>query len=99
MSIVFYVDAIEITNKLKQAQGQQDAEKIIVNKINKMILEGKNDEAIILYLKKLLAWLENKIAANQFNTERTNYRHAAGFIDILLKMPNRKRWKKIIDEW
>jgi hypothetical protein len=94
MSIDFYAEAIEITNKLKQAESQPDCEKIIVNEINKLILNGKNDKEIILYLKKLSIWLENKIAAYRLHDECSNYRHAAGFIDTVLKMRHWKRWMK-----
>lgn len=94
MSIDFYSDAIELTNKLKQAESQPDCEKIIVNKINKLILNGKNDKEIILYLKKLSTWLENKIIANRLHGESSNYRHSAGFIDTVLKMRHWKRWVK-----
>ncbi|MGZ8559366.1 MAG: hypothetical protein ACXWWC_13570 [Chitinophagaceae bacterium] len=97
MPIDFYADAIEIANKIKQANSQPDCEKIILDKIKKLILNRKNDVEIIFYLKRLSTWLENKIAANRLHGERTNFGHAAGFIDTLLKMRSRKSWMKVIN--
>jgi hypothetical protein len=97
MPIDFYADAIEITNKIKQANSQPDCEKIILSKINELILDRKNDEQISLHLKRLSTWLENKMAANRLHGECANYRHAVGIIDTLLKIHSRKSWMKTID--
>lgn len=97
MSIDFYTDAIEITNSLKKANSPPDCEKIIVGKIKKLVLDRKNDEQINLYLKRLSTWLANKMAANRLHGECTNYKHAVGTIDTLLKRRSRKTWVKTID--
>ena len=97
MTINFDIETSEITSKLKQVEGYLDCEKIIVQNIRKQLQNGNNDENIILYLKKLLTWFENKIAVNQINSDCTNYRYAAGFVDTLLKMPYWKSWMKTID--
>ena len=97
MTINFDVETSEINSHLKQVEGYLDCEKVIVQNINKQLKNGKTDENIILYLKKLSTWCENKIAANQNNSDCTNYRYAAGFVDILFKMPDWKSWMKTID--
>ena len=57
---------------LKQVEGYLDCEKVIVQNIHKQLQNGNNDENIILYLKKLLTWFENKIATKQNNSDCTN---------------------------
>ena len=91
MSIDFYIDAIEITNKLKLAERPPDCEMIIANKVNKLIQNRKNDKEIIIYLKSLSKWLQNKIAVERLHGECINYTHAACFIDSLLK---KRYWKR-----
>lgn len=97
MTINFDVETSELNSKLKQVEGYLDCEKVIVQNIHKQLQNGNNDENIILYLKKLSTWFENKIATNQNNSDCTNYRYAAGFVDTLLKMPYWKSWMKTID--
>jgi len=97
MTIDFDSEAIEITNKLKQVKGYLDCEKIIIRNVQKQLLNGSNDENVILYLRKLSAWFENEITLVQFNADCTNYRYAAGFIDTLLKMSYWKNWIRTID--
>ncbi len=85
MTIDFDAETNEITSKLKQVEGYLDCEKIIVHNIQKQLQNGNNDENIVLYLKKLSTWFENKIAANQPNADCTNYRYASGFVDTPFK--------------
>jgi hypothetical protein len=98
MAIDFDFETSEITSKLKQVEGYLDCEKIIVHNIKKQLEYGNNDENIVLYLTKLSTWLGGKITTNHINTNCTNYRYAAGFIDMLLEMIDWKRWMKSIDE-
>lgn len=92
MPIDFDSEIAEIGGKLRQVEGYLDCEKIIVRNIIKQLVNGKNDENIIVYLKKLHTWFNKKIATNQHNADCTNYRYAAGFVDILLRMPQWKSW-------
>jgi hypothetical protein len=97
MTIDFDTEANEITNKLKQVKGYLDCEKIIIRNIQKQLLNGNNDENVILFLRKLSVWFENQITTVQLNADCTNYRYAAGFVDALLKMSYWKSWIKTID--
>ena len=97
MTIDFDAETSEITSRLKQVEGYLDCEKVIVENIRKQLQNGNNEENIILYLKKLSTWFKNKITVNQLNTDCTNYRYAAGFVETLLKMPYWSRWMKTID--
>lgn len=98
MSIDFNLETIEITNKLTQVEGYLDCERIIIRNIKKQLDNGFDDGEIILYLKKLSAWLYKNIEANQGNADCSNYRYAAGFVDTLLKMPYWRSWMKTIDK-
>jgi hypothetical protein len=98
MTIDFGAETSEINSKLKQVEGYLDCEMVIVQNIHKQLQNGNNDENIILYLKKLSAWFENRIKVSQPNTDCTNYRYAAGFVDTLLKMPYWKSWMKTMDK-
>jgi len=97
MAIDFDIETIEVDNKLKQVEGYLDCEKIIISNIKKQLDKGLDDEKIIVYLKKLSAFLYKKIESNQGNTDCSNYRYAAGFVDTLLKMPYWKSWMNTID--
>ena len=97
MSIDFYSDAIEVTNRLKKANSQPDCERIILGKIKDLVQDRKNDEQINLYLKRLSIWLENKMAANRLHGECANFRQSVGIINELFKMSTRKTWIKTID--
>lgn len=97
MLIEFDIETIEITGKLKLVEGYLDCEKVIVQNIRKQLQKGNNDENILLYLKKLSTWLEKKITTDKLNSDCTNYRYAAGFVDTLLRIPYWKSWMKAID--
>lgn len=97
MAIDFDVETSEILSKLKLVESSLDCKKVIVENIRNQLQNGINDENIILYLKKLSGWFENKITANQHKSDCTNYRYAACFVDTLLKMPYWKSWMKTID--
>jgi len=97
MSIDFDLETIEIVNKLKQIVGYLDCEKIIIHNIKKQLDKGFDDENIIVYLKKLSAFLNNKIESTQGNADCSNYRYAAAFVETLLKMPYWRSWMKTID--
>lgn len=92
MRLDFDSETMEITNKLKQVEGYLECEKIVIHNIKKHLDHGSNDENVIEYLKKISAWFDEKILTDLHNVDCTNYRYAAGFIDILLKMPHWKNW-------
>lgn len=97
MSFDFDRETIEIDHKLKRAEGYLDCEKIIIHNIKKQLDNGLDDEKIIVYLKRLSAWVYEKIEANKGNVDGSNYRYAAGFVETLLKMPYWRSWMKSID--
>ncbi|MDP4262006.1 MAG: hypothetical protein Q8941_05690 [Bacteroidota bacterium] len=97
MFIDFDLETTEITGRLKHVEGYLDCEKIIISNVRKLLDHDLTDENIILYLKKLSAWLTNALETSQGNADHTNYRYAAGFVDTLLKMPYWKSWMKTID--
>jgi len=96
MSIDFELETTEIAGNLKQVEGYLDCEKIIIQNIIKQIDKGCDDEKIIVYLKTLYSFLSKQTASNQGNSDCSNYRYAAGFVDTLLKMPYWKSWMKTI---
>lgn len=60
MSIDFEQETIEITNNLKQVEGNLHCEKIIIHNIKKQLDNGFDEEEIMVYLKKLSAFCIKK---------------------------------------
>lgn len=97
MSIDFDMETMEICNKLKQAEGYLDCEKIITHNIKKQLDKGIEDEKIEAYLFRLSDFFSKKIELNKNNSDCSNYRYAAAFVDTLWKMPYWRSWMKTID--
>src|SRR5690349_16805324 len=94
MSIDFGAEANEITGKLKEAQGYLACEKVVISHIKKHLENGGTEESIILYLKKLSMYLDERMSISPVSPDRINYRYATGFVTTLLKMPHWERWIK-----
>ena len=89
----------ELSDKLKKADGYLACEQVVLQNIKKYfdVDAVDNDVDIEQYIKKLSDHIEDRITANQDKYNCTNYRYAAGFLNILLRTPCRMNWIKTIE--
>lgn len=90
--IIFEEEASIITKELQHANGYLDCENIILTNLRKHDSNKISILVIESYLKKLLAYLEDKSIINKGNSDGENYTYAAGFLRSITETPYWDRW-------
>jgi hypothetical protein len=91
--IIFEEETRAITMELQNANGYLDCENIILNNLRKHDANKVSIVVIESYLKRLLAYLEDKTIINKGNSDCENYGYAAGFLRSITETPYWDRWK------
>lgn len=97
MKIDIQYEISELTPKLESAKGYLECERVIINNIRKQIKNGFDDDSIAEFLKKLLSYFIEKVAATKQTNECINYRYAKGFVNTLITTPYWRSWIKTIN--
>lgn len=97
MKINLEYEISELMPDLKSAKGYLECEWLIINNIRKHIKNGFDDESIAEFLKQLLSFFLEKIAATKQTNECINYRYARGFVNTLITTPYWRSWIKTIN--
>lgn len=97
MKIDFEYEIREMTPTLKLAKGYLECERVIINNIRKHIRNGFDDASISEFLKKLLSYFLERIAATKQTNDCINYRYAKGFVNTLIVTPYWRSWIKNIN--
>lgn len=97
MKINIEYEISELTPKLESANGYLESERVIINNIRKQVEKGFDDESIADFLKKLLTYFTDKVAATKQTNQCINYRYAKGFVNTLITTPYWRSWINTIN--
>ena len=92
MAIDFDYEINEMSPGLKVAEGYLECEQIIIHNIRKHLKKNIGDTSILIFLKKLSGYFNDRITETQNTSDCTNYRYVEGFVNTLIKMPYWKTW-------
>lgn len=87
----------ELTPELESANGYLECERVIINVIRKQIEKGFDDDHIADFLKKLITYFTDKVAATKQTGQCINYRYAKGFVNTLITTPYWRSWINTIN--